>query len=147
MAYSTQDDVQMAAGGEKKLLELSDIETEGEINAEVVAQAVADADAEIDSYARQRFSVPFNPVPAIVRQKSAEEAAFLLKQRRQGSFIDDRDLAARQTRLDWLRDLSRGLVTPGLAASPTKSEAVSASLVEPSSEASRGTRRALRGFV
>lgn len=129
MAYSTQADIQMAVGGAKRLLELADWDRDGVTDAAVIADVIAEADALIDSFAAKKFTVPFNPVPQMIRRCSADLAPLMCIRRR--NLLS----AEQQTRWDqwastddknpgWLLLLSRGVVTPGTDPSPVQSSMV-----------------------
>lgn len=47
------------------------------VDGEVVAKAIADAQAEIDSRLATKYTVPFNPVPALVASIAQDIAAYL----------------------------------------------------------------------
>ena len=55
----------------RHLVALADDDNDGVADEGVINQAIADADAEIDSYVRSRYRVPFAPVPQIVQTLSA----------------------------------------------------------------------------
>jgi len=113
MAYSTQSDL-LEQIQEADLIELTDDAGVGAVDASVVARAIADADAEIDSYCGSRYTVPFSPVPAMIRKQSVDIAIYNLHSRRavMGKIAEDR-----QKRYDsavrFLRDVSKGLITLG----------------------------------
>jgi phage gp36-like protein len=118
MAYSTQADVQTAAGGAKRFLQLADWDNTNAIDAAVVTAAIAKADALIDSFASKRFTVPFNPVPEIIKQHSADLAKLIIVKRR-GVLDDDQQrewdsIAGTETGKEgWLLKMAQGVVTPG----------------------------------
>jgi phage gp36-like protein len=122
VAYCAQSDVQLAVGGSEKLLELTDQENTGLVNAGVVTAAIAEADALIDSYAQNRRLVPFNPVPPMIKATSADEAGYVLKKWR--GVITQDDQTQREGRLLWLRDLANGIATPGVDPVPTPGSSV-----------------------
>lgn len=119
MAYSTQDDVQRAAGGEKILVQLSDLEDTGAVDTATVAAAIAKADAWIDSYVAKKRAVPLSPVPTMVNTISAEEAVYRLRSQRQ--FMTERDQRAHDQNEKWLDGVARGLVTLGVDPQPAES--------------------------
>ena len=55
----------------RHLVAMADDDNDGVADGEVINQAIADADAEINSYVRSRYRVPFAPVPQIVQTLSA----------------------------------------------------------------------------
>jgi phage gp36-like protein len=145
MAYSTVADVQIAAGGEKSLRELSDVDNSSAINVAAVEAAIIAADATIDSHLFSRVQVPLAaPVPAVIRTLSADEAVFILKSRRR-AMVTDADLALHEARLQTLGALASGRTTLGVYPEPTKSELLRYDATDrPSDKAV--SREALKGF-
>lgn len=90
MAYSTSDDVKIAAGGEKNLVEMADQDGDGYVDADVVARAISTADGEIDERLAKQYTVPLASVPDGIRNRSAELAVFHLKRwRNRGQMTPD----------------------------------------------------------
>jgi phage gp36-like protein len=81
VAYCTIDDI-LERIDASRLVQLTDDEGSGSVNAERVAQAIADADEEIDGYAGARYAVPLDPAPGVVRKLSADIAIYNLYGRR-----------------------------------------------------------------
>ena len=110
MAYSLQADL-LEQISEDKLIQLTDDDDTGSIDADTITRAITDADAEIDGYAATRYDVPFSPVPVSIRKLSVDIAIYNLYARRKGAPED------RRTRYNdairFLKDLSKGIVTPG----------------------------------
>jgi phage gp36-like protein len=148
MAYSAQADIQNAVGGAKRLGQLTDWTGAGTIDAAVVVDAIAEADAIIDSYAGKRFSVPFSPVPEVIKRTSAEMARIILARRRE--MISD-DLQARWVEIagpeGWLHQLATGVVTPGGDPLPLAHSTMAADRVDTTLPDERDASRAnLTGF-
>jgi phage gp36-like protein len=125
VAYSAQADVQSAAGGAVKLRQLSDWTNTGAIDATEVSNAIAEADGMIDGYANKIFHVPFNPVPEIIKRKSAQIAKLLLARRRGAMTQEETEEWSELTSSDeskpgWLLQLAKGIVTPGGDPLPAK---------------------------
>lgn len=89
MAYATQSDIeaQLSLG---ELIQLTDDEGLGAVNADRVARAIADADEEIDGYLQSRMAVPIAPVPGIIRKVSVDLAVYNLYSRRGDAMPDTR---------------------------------------------------------
>ena len=84
MAYSTKDDILALEMDLKTLIQLTDDEKTGEVEDSKVDAAILKADKMyIDPYCRDRYSVPFNPVPDEIRFISATIAAYYLFRRKQ----------------------------------------------------------------
>jgi phage gp36-like protein len=111
MAYATQSDLTEQIA-ESELIELTDDAGAGVVDASVVARAIADADAEIDAYCG-RYTLPFSPVPVMIRKVSVDLAIYNLFSRRLLLKVDD----PRQKRYDnairFLRDVSKGAISLG----------------------------------
>lgn len=65
MPYSTQADL-AARFGVGELIQLTDHNGTGSIDLAVLGQAIADADAIIDGHLAGRYTLPLDPVPAIL---------------------------------------------------------------------------------
>lgn len=145
MAYSTIADVQNAAGGERTLRELSDVDNSNAVNVAAVESAIVVADATIDSHLLARVSVPIaEPVPTVIKALSADEAVFILKSRRK-NLLTDSDMAMRESRLATLASLASGRTTLGVYPEPTKSELLRYDATDrPSDKAI--SRESLKGF-
>ncbi len=57
---------------EQVIIDLTDDQHTGLVNEEPVDRAIADADTEIDSYLAGRYSVPVDPVPALLQRLSLD---------------------------------------------------------------------------
>ena len=67
MPYCTQEDIveQLPL---VDLIGLTDDDGIGVVDTSVVDRAIADGETEIDAYCQGRYTVPFDPVPAVVRR-------------------------------------------------------------------------------
>jgi len=110
MAYCTKADI-LEQLDEDELIGLTDDNDLGAVDDGKVDRAIADADAEIDGYCGKRYSVPFSPVPAILRKISVELAVVNLFARRRGVPEDRRKRYEDMIR--FLRDVAKGLVSLG----------------------------------
>ncbi len=81
MAYCTAEDIAKRLS-ENILIELTDDDDAGVVDADVVAAAIADADEEIDAFLSMRYTLPFSTTPAIVLRMSADLAVCRLYARR-----------------------------------------------------------------
>lgn len=140
MPYATMQDLEHAAGGAHKLVELADLDHDGVVDGAAIAAAQAKADGLIDSYAAQRYAVPIASPSAILVQHAADEAVFQLRLRREN--VTERDVQERALRLQWLESLSQGKVRPS-DPTPAKSSAV-VNRYAPSDRAV--SRAGLKGF-
>lgn len=118
MAYSVQGDLEDSCGGVARLVEIADWDKDGVADAARLTSAIAKADALIDSYASKRFTVPFNPVPPIIKQYSAALARLNLVKARGQLTQNEQDewdeiASTDEKKPGWLLQLARGVVTPG----------------------------------
>lgn len=107
MAYSTQAELTNIIP-EDSLIQLTDDEGAGVVNAGRITKAIADADAEIDLYCGD-YGAPFTTVPPIIKKISADIALYNLYTRRVEEIPP-----ARQARYDnamsTLKDIAKGVV-------------------------------------
>lgn len=143
MPYASNTDLEHAAGGADRLLQLTDWNHDGAPDPTVVAEALAQADAFIDQYLSLRYATPIaNPSP-VLRGYAAEHAVYWLRQTRGGvSEEENRQLENRQRQLEQMRD---GRLRPDDTA-PQRSEAVRAVFVERDPDAIGFSRNSLKGF-
>ncbi len=111
MAYCTQDDI-ISQIGEEILIQLTDDDGVGEVDADRVSAAIANADAEINSYCGMKHSVPFSPVPPTIKAASVDIAIFNLRSRRSGA-SDTAEHERYRERIAWLKDVAKGIATLG----------------------------------
>lgn len=98
MAYCTQSDI-LESLDEDVLIQLTDDDDAGVVDADKVTRAIADADEEIDAYLAVRYSLPFGTTPNLVRKYSVDLAICNLYARRQGA-PEDRADRCEQVRKD-----------------------------------------------
>lgn len=127
MAYATITQIQIAAGGADRLVQVFDWDQDGVADAAVLAQISAEADAWIDSYAGRRFAVPIESPSQVLTLHAAEEVVYrALVKRGMASTEDDK---RHEQRVQWLRDLSSGKVVP-TDPQPTKASTATAAWVD-----------------
>ena len=119
MTYSTNTDVQNAAGGAASLAALADFDGDGVADATVIAAAQAAADGMINSYFAKRFAVPMSSPPADVVELAARLAVHRIRIARQTVTQGDTD----QNALDikWLEGVRDGKNVPGTDPVPAAS--------------------------
>ncbi len=110
MAYASTTQIQIAAGGADRYVQVFDWDADGVADATVLAQISAEADAWIDSYAGRRYAVPIESPSQVLTLHAAEEVVYraLSKRGMAGPEADKRH----EQRVQWLRDLSAGKVVP-----------------------------------
>ncbi|WP_051327183.1 gp436 family protein [Desulfatibacillum aliphaticivorans] len=114
MAYSTQTDIEKQLD-QDILIQLTDDDDSGAVDAVVLAGAIADADSEIDSYCGTRYDIPLSPAPGMIRKISVDIAIYNLYGRR--SMGPPENVEKRYNNaVRFLRDVSSGKVTLGASA-------------------------------
>jgi len=89
MPYCTLDDLKLAID-EARLLELTDDEGLGVINQARIDAAIDTAQGEVDGYLQERYDVPLDPVPALIRGACMDVAIFHLYSRKMETMPDVR---------------------------------------------------------
>lgn len=115
MPYASQADLE-ARFGAAELAQLTDRVLGTLVEPAVVAAALADADALIDGYLAQRYALPVNPVPPLLKRVACDIARFLLH----GKSAGEKVRQAYDDALKVLRDLADGRAAlPGAAEAPS----------------------------
>lgn len=112
MPYSTQTDLEEQIS-QAELIELTDDAGSGAVDATAVARAIADADAEIDSYCGSRYTMPFSPVPVIIRKFSVDMAIYNLFSRRSVLKVPEERQKRYDNAIRFFRDLAKGMISLG----------------------------------
>lgn len=138
MTYATLQQIQMAAGGPDKLVELADWNGDGTIDAGVVEDAQARAEGWMHGFLRLRHTVPItNPTTegaATLARLSADETVYILRtSRRLVGETDTEQRKERERELVEYRDGNLRIDEP----MPGKSSAVAATIVTNCSPMSR----------
>lgn len=128
MPYCTNSDVQIACGGHRALVALTDQESSGEVNQAVLDSARLTAESWINSLIGPRFAVLLvDPLPPIVVQYAARETKFQLMDQR--GMVTTEEKEARATRDKFFTDVKNGHVSLGVATPPGKSSSQRATWV------------------
>jgi len=77
MTYATQQNL-IDRFGEQEIVQLTDRDGTGVIDAAVVTKALEDADGEINARIALKYTVPLTPVPTIVVRLAADIARYFL---------------------------------------------------------------------
>lgn len=112
MAYCTQSDL-LERISEAALIQLTDKTESDEIDASAVARAIADADAEIDGYCGSRHTLPFSPVPVMIRKISVDIAIYNLYGLNPTLTLPEDIQKRYDNATRFLRDVATGKVTLG----------------------------------
>lgn len=119
MSYSTQATVQIAIGGEAKLIQATDQDGRtGAVNPVVLAQAINEADGIINSYLRKQFDVPLSPVPDDIANLSASWAARNLRRNLYNGLKQPEDADQEAVDREWLKGVSKGEIALDVSATP-----------------------------
>lgn len=108
-----------------------------------IDEAIAAADAEIDGYCAGRYSVPFSPVPPVVKGLSVEIAVYYLYKRRT---VPERIETSYDKAVARLKDISKGLMTLGVAPPPAAAADGDSVGVNCSAEDRIFTRDTMKGY-
>jgi len=131
MAYCTQTDLE-AAAELQLLIDLTDDEKTGSINATRLTRAIVDADATIDGHLRARYSVPLASTPAYIRKLSVDLTLHALYSRRSSQFELPQGIRDRyRSAMDALRAMRDGKLDLGVEPPPAASAAIVADVKGP----------------
>lgn len=126
MTYSSQIDVQIAAGGTANLASLTDQNNTGALDPVVLAKFQAQADSTINSYLRLRYSTPLANPTEEIRDAAAALAVYYMREAKQ--MLTPHEIEGNKTRLAWLEAVRDGKVRID-EPSPPKSSAVKSAVV------------------
>ena len=108
MAYCTQSDI-IKSLPEAELAQLTDDSAGTTVDSDVVNESIAWADALIDTYCRQKYSVPFSsPAPEMIKGLSIDLAIYDLFTRRVHGATPDMVMHKYDQAMLILRDISQG---------------------------------------
>lgn len=116
MAYSNLSDI-TATTPEQTVINLTDDSGVGVVDQDKVSAAIADADAEIDSYCAARYTVAFDPVPAVIRKCSVDIAVYNIYSRYAEKVPETRE-ARYKNAIKLLENIAKGVVTLGEVPAP-----------------------------
>jgi hypothetical protein len=114
MPYTTQQDLDDAAGGARRFLELADFDGEGAPNAALVLRAQAAADGFVDSFLRKFTAADLERLratpTATIRRLAADETIFRLRELRQ--MVSESDRKSQELRRDELKEMRADRLRP-----------------------------------
>jgi len=116
MPYCELADI-IAVIPEQTVINLTDDAGIGELNPDRLDPAIADAGAEIDSYCALRYTVPFDPVPAIIRKCAVDITVYNLYSRCAESIPESRKDRYKNA-TDLLKNIAKGVITLGEVPAP-----------------------------
>ena len=145
MAYATQQDLEDAAGGAARFLELTDIDDDGAVDAAPVARAQAAAESWIDSFLSSRYApLPLAAPTPELRAIAAEETLFRLRQKKPGG-ASQNELEAHKDRVTQLQAYRSGGLRPDLPG-VLRSDAGRARIVTSEDAGAIVSRESLKGM-
>lgn len=105
MAYAAQSDLVPLRMALKDLIELTDDDFTGQVNAAIVTAALNEASGRVDSYCRARYITPLQP-SADVTSLTIDIAMYLLFSRRRETRITDTVQERFNQAIAFLKDIS-----------------------------------------
>ena len=147
MPYATQTDLEREAGGKQKLIQLTDLNGTGEVDTTIVSDVIAEAESLVNSYLETRYAVPIadEDVSDIVRRVTAAEAVYVLRDRREA--LHPSHQSRHEERIEWLDNVRRGVISPGLDPRQLKSAQVSPEVGQREGKAFSLTRAKFGGWT
>lgn len=143
MAYSTQTDLEKQLP-QARLIQLADDDGDNLADTGVIDEAITKADDEINGYAATRYTVPFSPVPTLVKTLSVDIAIWNLYSRRT---IENDTVNKRYERaIQILKDIAGGKVSLGESPGPAEAGAGSPEATQDVSDARVFTKDTLKNF-
>lgn len=139
--YSTQADI-LERIPEEALIQLTDDDNSGIVDADNVAAAIERADQEIDAYCGSRYSVPFATTPAVIKGLSIDLAIYFLYGRTQEEIPETRK-DAQKNAVRLLEKINKGDISLGVDPAPAAPSGSGASF---STGDRRFTRDTLKGM-
>jgi len=137
VAYSTFDDVRIAVGGSRNLVELADLEETASAMGstpavqltdpnviDVVTKAITEADGIINGYLKQRYTVPLAAPTDEIKAMSSGWAARVLRRQRYKQQPLTEDQKAEETDRQYLADVAKGIIQLAIAQTPEKADHV-----------------------
>ena len=118
MAYCTLDDLKLAID-EERLLELTDDEGLGEIVQARIDEAIATAQGEVDGFLQERYEVPLDPVPALVKGACRDIAIYHLYSRKVDVLPEIR-VKRHDNSVKMLTHIAAGKISLGVADPPAE---------------------------
>lgn len=145
MAYATQTQIQLAAGGADRLKQIADWDGDDVVDSDVIAWAQLTADALIDAHANMRFAdltVSSASVDFAVTLAANEAVYQLRRARGQASEQDESDAAAR---LLLYQAIAAGTIRPSEPV-PAASSAVASTWVDRDPDGESASYEGLKGL-
>lgn len=107
MAYATQDDLVPLRLTQKSLIELTDDDDTGTVNAAIVTAALEEASGRVESYCRQRYVTPLQQSDDL-KSLTLDITIYLLFSRRRQTGVSETAQQRFDQAIAFLKDISRG---------------------------------------
>jgi len=111
--YCTLDDIKQQVS-ETTLIEITDDNLAGEINASVIDEAILYSETLVDGYLRGRYSLPLSTVPTLIRILVADLAVFRLYSRRFHTDMPDSINDKYKNSIKLLEQIQKDIVSLGI---------------------------------
>ncbi len=121
MSYITLDDLKKAIP-EESIRQLTDDEDVGSINEDRVTDAIAAAQGELDGYLQERYTVPLDPVPDLIKRLTVDIAIYNLCGR-QGLDIPEARTDRYRNAVKTLEKIANGTISLGVTPSVAETNA------------------------
>lgn len=125
MAYATQDDLVPLRLTQKDLVELTDDDDTGDVDADIVTAALTEASGRVDSYCRGRYVTPLQASESL-KALTLDIAIYVLFTRRRETRVSETVSQRYQDAIAFLKDISTGkasLDQPATSVTPQSSQA------------------------
>lgn len=143
MPYCTKTDIEKMIPA-AAVTQLTDDEGTGAQISSRVSEAIAQADSEIDAYCASIYTIPFSPVPDLVRKFSVDIAIYHLYSRRLEEMPEVRYQRYKDA-IKQLEDIAKGLMS--LGEQPVPAQVAGGSILTNRSYDDRiFTRETLKGY-
>jgi len=127
MPYIVQADL-LSQLSNAQLIQLTDDNKTGSVDADKVTRAIVEAEAEVNGYIATKYAVPLAaPVPDLVKQLAIDVAIYRLYRRRQR--VPDDVRTAYEDAVNKLEGIAKGLVTLGIDPPPAESSSATSGQV------------------
>lgn len=119
MPYTTQAEIVSRRIPEDDLIQLTDDDSIGVVDAAIVASIISEVDEVIDGYLRQRYQLPLASVPGFLTGLAVDLCAYALYERRAHVDTPEKIEKAAERARRQLREIQRGELDLGLADNST----------------------------
>lgn len=112
MTYATQSDLELAAGGAKRFVQLTDWDEDQGPDPDVIAAALAFADSKIHEYIANRYEIPILNPSVQLRQLAADLAIYWIRSKKGELALTDVNSEEQEQRIRTLEAYRAGTLRP-----------------------------------